>query len=224
MGGEQPGEVEVRWNGLAGDRRYALLLEGDVTRFPWFTSRLHPALLRWSARVLPGEAAQSDPVEVTSAAGERLSADDRAIADRLGSESGRQLQLLHLGRGCFDAAPVSLISSASVEAVCRAAGVEPDARRFRPNLVVELPTGEPFEEERWVGRELQVGAEARFRVDRRNERCAVTMLDPDDTTQTVDVLRWLASERQACLGLYLTPTRTGRIRPADPVRLLDPGE
>jgi len=49
-------------------------------------------------------------------------------------------------RGVFDTKPVSLISAATVRAISQAAGVAPDPRRFRPNLVVEAAE-EPYEED-----------------------------------------------------------------------------
>ena len=53
---------------------------------------------------------------------------------------------MSLKHGIFDDAPISIISLATVAEVCREAGVPPDPRRFRPNMVLETDRAEPF---RW---------------------------------------------------------------------------
>ena len=47
MRGERVAEAELRWSGLAGDRRYAFVRGDDTSRFPWLTGRQVPGLLRY---------------------------------------------------------------------------------------------------------------------------------------------------------------------------------
>ena len=63
--------------------------------------------------------------------------------------------LLENGTSHFDARPVSLVGTATLEWCARELGVDADRRRLRTNLILE--TAEPFEEEAWVGRELEIG-------------------------------------------------------------------
>ena len=52
MAGEQLGEVEVSWHGLAGDRRWAFIRDGQVrSGFPWLTIRERPELALYRPRL-----------------------------------------------------------------------------------------------------------------------------------------------------------------------------
>ncbi len=126
----------------------------------------------------------------------------------------------------FDDAPVHALTTASLRA---AAALAPqlhwDARRFRPNIVVEVAE-DGFVEDGWVGRRLRVG-EVEFEVARTTGRCIVTThgQGPGRDGSAVlpverDVLRRLRSERDGRLGVYLRPLGEGVVRREDPVTLL----
>lgn len=59
--------------------------------------------------------------------------------------------------GIFDEASVSVIAVDTVREIERVAGIGPDVRRFRPNVVLRLLRPEPFQEDRWVGGVLSFG-------------------------------------------------------------------
>ena len=60
--------------------------------------------------------------------------------------------------GVHDAAPVHLLTSASLTAAQDwIGGEEVDRRRFRANVVIELDDPEPFAEAGWVERSLTLG-------------------------------------------------------------------
>jgi hypothetical protein len=65
--------------------------------------------------------------------------------------------MMHLNRGIFDEATISVISSATVGEIGRLAGQRPDVRRFRPNILVASLRSVPFEEDEWVGGVLTFG-------------------------------------------------------------------
>lgn len=48
MRGEQVDEVELRWHGIAGDRRFAFARSDDPSGFPWLTGRQVPDMLRYT--------------------------------------------------------------------------------------------------------------------------------------------------------------------------------
>jgi MOSC N-terminal beta barrel domain len=51
MAGEELEAVEVSWNGLAGDRRWAFIRDGQVrSGFPWLTIREQPELAHYRPR------------------------------------------------------------------------------------------------------------------------------------------------------------------------------
>jgi uncharacterized protein len=59
----------------------------------------------------------------------------------------------------------------------------------------------------------------RMRVDQRDERCVVVNVDPVTTERDPAVLRAIADERQACLGVYGSTVQPGRVAVGDAVLL-----
>ena len=145
-------------------------------------------------------------------AGEELDIADPALAAALGDG----IRLMKVNRGTFDIAPLSLISVQTIEALGGMAGVAVDQRRFRPNLVVDAAA--PFAEDDWVGATLRLGG-ARMRVDQRDERCVMVNIDPDTAARDPRVLRTIARQRGACLGVYGAPVEPGRVAVGDLVVL-----
>ncbi|HLL46345.1 MAG TPA: hypothetical protein VK399_06535, partial [Longimicrobiaceae bacterium] len=78
---------------------------------------------------------------------------------------------------------------------------------------------EPFPEDAWVGAVLSVGG-LRMRVDKRDQRCVMVNVDPATTRRDPAVLRAIARERQACLGVYGSSVQPGRVAVGDPVVLV----
>jgi len=77
----------------------------------------------------------------------------------------------------IDAMPVSVVSDSTVSALCALAHVPGNELRFRPNVVVTLDSGAPFEEDEWVGSAIRIGV-AVVRLDRRDSRCIIVNVDP----------------------------------------------
>lgn len=112
---------------------------------------------------------------------------------------------------------VSILSMASLRALCARAGVSPDPRRFRGNLW--LDGGVPWEEEDWTGRTLVIGA-ARLRVAERIGRCRAIDADPatgQRSTALLDILR--ETRGHTCFGLYAEVVAGGEIAEAAAVTL-----
>jgi uncharacterized protein YcbX len=61
----------------------------------------------------------------------------------------------------------------------------------------------------------------RMRVDQRDQRCVMVNVDPVTTERDPSVLRAIARHRQACLGVYGSTVRAGRVALGDSV-LLEP--
>jgi hypothetical protein len=59
----------------------------------------------------------------------------------------------------------------------------------------------------------------RMRVDQRNERCAVVNVDPATGKRNPAVLKAIARERDARLGVYGSTVEPGRVSVGDPVIL-----
>lgn len=222
MRGECIDRTRVWWHGLEGDRRYAFVRGGNTSRFPWLTAREVPAMLRYAAYF--GDPAQpvDSPVRVRTPEGDELPVESDALAQALANRYGGPVHLMQSGRGTFDSMGLSLISMATLEALGEGAGLALDPLRFRPNILVETPGGEPFAEEAWIGRLLTFGAgddSARIRANRKDKRCMMVNLDPETARQDPSVLRQIAKERDTCAGIYGSTEAPGNIRVGDVISL-----
>jgi uncharacterized protein YcbX len=214
MAGERLGEAELGWFGLPGDRRYAFVQSDHPGAFPWLTIRELPEMTLYRP-ALDGDPETSPPV-VTTPAGRALAVADPELAAELAAKSRRRVHLHRDRRGSFDAFPVSVISLQSVAALGELVGRELHPRRFRTSIVIDAP-GEPFAEERLLGRAVSLGA-ARVRLSLRDERCSVINYDPDDAGRDPRVLRAVARHRATCMGVYGSVEAPGLIRVGDPVQ------
>ena len=213
MAGERLDAAEVGWHGLPGDRRWGFVQDALVrSGFPYQTIRERSEMVRYRPRLVePGDPDRS-AVMVRTPGGEELAVDDPALA----ADVAEGIHPIKLDRGVFDAAPLSLISRQTVEALGGLVGRELAPVRFRANLVVDA-AGE-WPEDGWVGRVLRVGG-MRMRIDRRDSRCVVINVDPDSAERDARVLRAVAQQRQACLGVYGSVVEPGPVRTGDEVRL-----
>lgn len=121
----------------------------------------------------------------------------------------------------FDGATIHLLTTATL---ARLSELYPqgrfDARRFRPNLVVELPSGDKgFAEDAWIGHTLAIGSTVRLEVTRPCGRCVMTTLPQRDLPQDPGILRTVAQHHDAKVGVYCAVKREGTIRPGDVVRI-----
>ena len=209
MAVEELEAAAVGWHGLEGDRRWAFVRPGlERSDFPWLTMRQRSDLGQFRPRI-----AGDERTLVRTPDGGEFDVTDPALAAALGDG----VRVIGIRRGIYDVAPVSLISTATIAAIARAAEVPADPRRFRPNLVVDAGD-EPFQEDAWVGRTLRIGG-AEIRIDQRDQRCVMVDIDPDTAERRPGVLRTLAELRASCAGVYGTPVTPGAIRVGDAVEL-----
>lgn len=121
----------------------------------------------------------------------------------------------------FDCAVVHVLTTATVD---RLRELYPagrfEVRRFRPNIVVELASGEKgFAENAWIGRTLVIGDGVRLAVTGPCPRCVMTTLPQGDLPKDPGILRAAAHHNKANVGVYAAVQRGGAIRRGDPVRL-----
>ena len=212
MAGEELDHVEVSWHGLAGDRRWAFVREGQVrSGFPWLTIRERPELAHYRPRFTDPDRLDASPTLVRTPGGAEL--DVVELATSLGARVIRQ------HRGVFDTMPLSLLSTQTLAGLGRLAGTELVPARFRPNLLVDA-TGGDFPEDGWVGRVLRIGG-LRMRVDQRDKRCVVVTVDPVTLRRDPAILRAIARERDSRVGVYGSTVAPGRVAVGDAVVLED---
>ncbi len=147
----------------------------------------------------------------------------QAISDH----AGLPLRLVEPAEGAVDrgrAGGTTLISLASLDALAAAAGEsQVDARRFR--MLIEIDGVEAHEEDRWVGRTVQIG-EAAVRFNGHVGRCLITSRDPESGQIDLPTLEIIGRYRASVkateplpFGIYGEVVSEGRVRVGDEVRV-----
>ena len=214
MAGEALDQVEVGWQGFVGDRRWAFIRDGAAqSGFPWLTLRQnHDMRLYQPSFTDPGRP-DSSPTVVRTPSGTSFDATDPALAAELFSAGAR---IVRQDRGVFDAFPLSLVSTQSIEGLEESVQRELHVSRFRPNILMRATNGGPFVEDSFVGAILRIG-ELRMRVDKRDGRCVVITIDPATGDRNPEVLRAVAAEREGCFGVYGSVVEPGRVAIGDAI-------
>jgi hypothetical protein len=215
MAGEPLAAADVSWHGLAGDRRWAFVRPGlERSGFPWLTIRERSDMTHFRPAFTDPDRPDASATAVTTPGGDRYDVADAELAREL----GEGVRVIKQDRGAFDALPLSLMTTQTVAGLEAHAGRALDVRRFRPNLVVDAGEADPFAEDGWVGATLRIGT-LRMRVDKRDKRCVVVNVDPETTARDPRVLRAIARERGAQLGVYGSVVEPGRVAVGDAVVL-----
>lgn len=99
-----------------------------------------------------------------------------------------------------------------------------EARRFRPNLVIETaPELGEFPEQHWDEKVLAIGSEVKLKVTGACFRCVMTTLAQGDLPKDTGILKTAARSNEARVGAYASVLQGGTIRRGDPVVLEPPG-
>lgn len=223
MAGTAAESAFLGWHGLDGDRRFAFRRLGDESGFPWLTASRLPELLLYHPSGLDERTGEPLPTHVRTPGGAHLELRGAELRSEIAERFGSAVELMMLKHGIFDDASVSAISLATVAGVARGAGMDPDPRRFRANVVLETPGAGPFLEDGWVGGTLEFGDEEprpAVTVTARDVRCMMINLDPDTAAQDARMLKSVVRLNENNAGVYGTVVRTGTIRVGQPVRLV----
>ncbi|HET8673020.1 MAG TPA: MOSC domain-containing protein [Thermoleophilaceae bacterium] len=208
--GEALDLVELDARGVVGDRVWALrdadgkLASGKTTR----RFRKVMGLMQHSARY-EGE----EPVVTLADSGELPASDD--VARRMAGDGWRMAREADVPH--HDAAPLHLVTSATLATLAQAAGHPVEVDRLRPNILVDAGAAEGFAEDAWLGRELLIG-DARLRVLDRTERCVMPTHAQAGLEPRRRLLKTIGRANEACAGVYLEVLEPGPIRLGDWVR------
>jgi uncharacterized protein len=213
MSGEPLDVAQMGWHGMEGDRRLAFRRIEDRSGFPWLTAgKLSDLVLFVPQRE---EGAPGDfPTHVRTPDGRLLPVFAEELAAEVGRRYGAPVQMMQMKHGIFDDATMSVIASDTVSEIGRLAGLSPDVRRFRPNVVVRLLQPAPFQEDEWIGGVLSFGEgddAPAIAVTKRDERCAMLNLDPDTAIPAPQMMKAVVRANQNHAGIYGTVTRIGRL-------------
>ena len=162
----------------------------------------------------------------------RLAGRDRELREDFGREPGEPLPDLSALPAeifeftsppgtYFDAFPIHLLTTASLDTLARRApDAAWDARRFRPNFVVETSDGVGgLVESGWGGRTLRVGG-LMLKCEMPAPRCSMTIQAQAGLPKDPRVLRTIVKEAGQNFGLYANVSAAGRVSVGDEVELL----
>jgi hypothetical protein len=149
-------------------------------------------------------------------------------SDALSEVAGKRLRLVRTeregdGQDRGGRAGATLVSTASLDSLAAAAGVEGpvDGRRFRMTIGVEGVS--PHAEDGWLGHRVRVGG-AVVVVRANVGRCAVTTLDPDRGVRDLDTLGAIADYRGHVptseplpFGVWCEVVEPGPVAVGDPI-------
>jgi uncharacterized protein YcbX len=214
MAGQALREVSLGWHGVEGDRRFAFVRESDVSAFPWLTaSKLHSLILY---QPLAGNGGD-EPTHVLTPGRETLELRSDELRRELSEKHGMDVKLMQLKNGIFDDAPLSLITTGTIDGVATGAARALDARRFRPNIVVETKSGEAFAEDAWIGKVVRFEDRAAMHVEMSDVRCSMINLEPDTAAVQPEVLKSAVRLNRNCAGIYGSTYVRGEVRVGDAV-------
>ena len=115
----------------------------------------------------------------------------------------------------YDAYPIHLLTRASLRAIA-----EPDVRRFRPNVLIDLD-GADLVEFAWCGGRLRA-PDVVFSSEIPTLRCSIPTRPQGDLPADPDVLRTINAQADHCLGVYADVAAPGSIAVGDPLELEAP--
>ena len=244
MMGEELNASEVTDRGLLGDRTFAVVDSSDGKVVTAKNPRKWPNFFDFRAELA------SPNVNIELPDGEVVSSASEDVNDVLSKALGRDVTLraapsgqldveeywpdiaglaardtftdFTLAEGTFfDAAVLHVLTTATLD---RMRELYPEGRfetrRFRPNIVVQLTSGERgFAENEWVGHTVGIGPEVRLNVARMCGRCVMTTLAQGDLPKDVGILRTAAEHNRAKVGVYASVVRGGKIRRGDRVNI-----
>ena len=212
-------KAELHWTWLHGDRQYAFVKASDTTAFPWLTGRDVPALVLYQARyVAPGNPRHS-AVRVVAPDGMEYDLRDPGLTAQLTEAAGGKVLLMRLGRGAFDAMPISVMTTTMHRAIGNKHGSCVSLARFRANVVIR-PDDPAVTEQHWVGLSLAFGDQsnaARLSLDWPIPRCAMVGIDPVTADRDPSVVRTVVQRFGNKVGAYCSVQAPGTIKLGDRV-------
>jgi uncharacterized protein YcbX len=222
MAGESLDVARLSWHGIEGDRRLAFRRLTDKSEFPWLTASKLPELILYKPFRLDSNDAELLPTHVHTPDGKEYELRSDELREEISRRYGTDVELMNLKHGIFDEACISIISLATVHSIERELGRVVDLRRFRPNVVLETGSVEPFEEDKWVGRTLIFGernGSVAVRITLKDERCVMVNLDPDTAERDSEVMKTVVRMNKNYAGVYGTVVSDGKLHVGQTVTL-----
>jgi hypothetical protein len=217
MAGTELPRAVVGPGGFPGDRGWAL--RETATGRAASAKRFAPLML-CKARYLDEPAARSPPppAEIELPDGTLTNTADPKANALLSRLLGADVVFARAddGSGHFDSKPLHFLTTATLASMRASTGLDFDARRFRPNVLIELDApGRP--EDEWPGKLLRVGTLA-VRVLKPVKRCVMTTLPQPSLAAEKRVLAAVLA-RGGALGVYGAALAAGSWNVGDAVEI-----
>lgn len=189
--GDPMERVEVAAEGIPGDRASALFVRGGHAREgKTFRGKEHPRL------------------HLLTEAGAAIGV---AALDGIALEQRRDEHF-------FDDAPISLLVDRWLEELSAHVGYPVEPQRFRPNFFVRADCGFASREADLIGAIVRIG-DAQLRVRGPIERCVTITYHPGGAPADAEILRFVATQRNAWMGIYCDVAVAGSAAVGDAVSL-----
>jgi len=234
--GESLAALDIAATGVVGDRAWAVTRADDDEAGVAARGRQWHPLVRAAARFLapPRTGAPTPEVEIALPDGATIHGDAADVDARLTAHMGHPVRLRlsetaprehrtgseDRARRPYRAAPLHLITTASL---ARLGDLHPegvvDARRFRPNLVIDSGAAIGFIENDWIGRRLAIGP-LTVAISEPCARCALTTLPQAELPHDRQILRAVNGHNGGHFGVYATVIDPGTAHLGDAVGFL----
>jgi hypothetical protein len=193
LSGDSLDATEIVVDGIPGDRAARLVVESGHAR----VGRAYRGM-------------DNEELHLASGIDEAIEmARERGIALR--SESGERYH---------DDGAISLIVDRWLDDLSAHIGYAVEPERFRPNFLAKAAPDFALRESELIGKTLEIGS-TRLRVRKPISRCVTITYDPQGGPADARILRLVAQERDAIMGVYCDVLRTGTARRGDSVRLVE---
>lgn len=213
MDGEELTTAHVTPAGIPGDRGWRLV---EKTTGRPASAKRHAALMMCRARYLdepkPGE--RLPPAEVILPDETKIRTDDGKAAKLLSDLLRTEVEFVSAIHGAFDAKPLHLLTTATLNALTESTHLDFDLRRFRPNILVGTSEYKRIEDS-WVGKSVQIGT-IKVAVVKTVQRCVMTTLPQPTLPAEKRIFETVFAEGGA-LGVYGEALSSGSWKVGDPV-------
>jgi len=229
--GERLVQGEVLKMGIAGDHAYVLRRRDGgkvldpISHSSSSVEREGQRGMLELAAILSGDPKGEHDVVIRTAGITIYSSKSPDDTETLSDALGRSVELVRYPRIVESRVragrALHLLTDFSLEQMRRAypAG-EFDARRFRPNFLMAVEDGvSGCVEEGWIGKDLDLGGQARLHVEKANVRCKMTAMKQAGMREDEGILQAIRHENSNNLGVMCAVLREGIVRVGDPVSL-----
>jgi uncharacterized protein YcbX len=227
LGGERLTSVELGADGIIGDRKWCVV---DAQSG-------HPAApekeARWKPALFLHARSGSERPEIGFPDGQWLEVgapetDEKLtlyfgfhVATRPYSTNGLQgSEETQTAVNRYEPSPIHVVTTNSLRHLSSIVGSDDiDSRRFRPNVVLQTPDEDGFQEKAWLGSRVRLGG-AIIEICEEAKRCGMTLIAQPGLPENPDVLRSLLRQNKRNFGLYGNVEKPGMLSVDDAVELV----